>query len=57
MRFVPTVDLPVSVEAAGVRQLLAAHLALHRGLAVGPNLTGSTFVMVRCLTSGDVWTT
>jgi len=37
---VPAVDLPVPVEAAGVGQLLAAHLALHRRLPVGPDLPG-----------------
>ena len=57
MGFVSTVDLPVSVETAGVRQLLPAHLALHGGLAVGPDLTSSTFVTVRCDGGGDVWTT
>ena len=57
MWFVSTVDLPVPVETAGVRQLLPAHLALHGGLAVGPDLTSSTFVTVRCDGGGDVWTT
>lgn len=38
---VPGVDLPVAVEAAGVRQLLPAHLARHARLPVRPDLTGS----------------
>ena len=57
MGLVPTVDLPVPVKTAGVRQLLPANLALHRWLAVGPDLTSSTFVTVRCDAGGDVWTT
>ena len=34
MRFVPRVDLPVSVETAGVSQQLPALLALHTGLPI-----------------------
>ena len=34
------VDLPVSVETAGVGQHLPAVLALHAGLPIGPDLTG-----------------
>ena len=41
VRFVPAVDLPVPVQAAGVGQLLAANLASHGGLPVRANLTGS----------------
>ena len=41
MRFVPAVDLPVPVQAAGVGQLLAANLASHCWLPVRANLTGS----------------
>ena len=41
VRFVPAVDLPVPVQAAGVGQLLAAHLASHGGLPVRADLTGS----------------
>ena len=41
VRFVPAVDLPVPVQAAGVGQLLAANLASHSGLPVRANLTGS----------------
>ena len=41
VRFVPAVDLPVPVQAAGVGQLLAANLASHCGLPVRANLTGS----------------
>ena len=39
MRFVPRVNLPMSVEAAGVGQQLTALLALHAGLPIGSNLT------------------
>ena len=46
MRLVSTVDLPVPVQTAGVRQLLPAHLALDGGLAVGSDLPSSTFVNV-----------
>ena len=35
MRLFILVDLPVSVEGAGVGELLAAHLALYHGLAIG----------------------
>ena len=35
VRFVPRVDLPVSVETAGVGQQLTALLALHTGLPIG----------------------
>ena len=35
----PSVDLPVPVETAGVGQHLAAVLALHAGLPIGPDLT------------------
>ena len=41
MRFVPAVDLPVPVQAAGVGQLLAANLASHGWLPVRSNLTSS----------------
>ena len=41
MRFVPAMDLPVPVQAAGVGQLLPANLASHRRLPVRANLTGS----------------
>ena len=41
MRFVPAVDLPVPVQAAGVGQLLAANLASHGWLPVRADLTGS----------------
>ena len=41
VRFVPAVDLPVPVQAAGVCQLLPANLASHRGLPVRAHLTGS----------------
>ena len=34
------VDLPVSVEAAGVGQHLPTVLALHTGLPIGSDLTG-----------------
>ena len=40
MRFVPSVDLPVPVETAGVGQQLAALLALHRSLPVRPEDAG-----------------
>ena len=38
VRFVPAVDLPVPVEAAGVSQHLAALLTLHTFLPVIPDL-------------------
>ena len=40
MGLVPTMNLPVAIETAWVRQLLAADLALDGGLAIGPNLPG-----------------
>ena len=39
VRFVPSVDLPVSVETAGVGQQLPALLALHTGLPIGADLS------------------
>ncbi len=38
VRLVPAVDLPVPVEAAGVRQLLTAHLTGHARLPIGSHL-------------------
>ena len=56
MGFLSSVDLPVSVETAGVGQQFPALLALYTGLTIGSDFTSlGEVVQVKYIEKNNVW--